>query len=265
MFPRLKVWQEILRSPGEGGAEETEGEVPTSPEIQTEVEGEVEAQVSPETPPEAPAPEGKKHWSERRIDALTAKNYELARALEAEKAARLALAPKSEGSEEETPTPTKIPPTPRMYTAEEARNMALAEAQALEFNRRCNQAASDGKKEFKDFGSVVDTLNAKLGGMTTSFVEAALETGLAPQVIYHLGKDLDKAAEILAMSPVQQAVAISKFATELSLKKPPGVSKAPPPVTPKVGGSGGGDGTLRDELPMDQWMRMREAQVSGKR
>lgn len=123
---------------------------------------------------------------------------------------------------------------------------------------------NEGLQKFGDWAPQLNQMAQILGGIPTTLTEAAIETGNPHEVLYHLAKNPDKAAEIAMLSPTRQAVAVAKIAGGLSAPKR--VSSAPPPITPKVSGMGSAPASLDDpDISMEDWIRLRNEQTRRKR
>jgi hypothetical protein len=208
------------------------------------------APPAPAEPPVAAAPAVEKPWYLGRIDDLTR------RLREAEAAARQQPPPA-------TPDPALA--NARITEAEIQHRAAQIAAEGA-FTEQANRVWSKGNTDYQDFGAKVTALSTSMGGLPRSFLEAAFETGSPERVIYELGKDLNKAYEIMSLPGPRQAVALARFAHGLAAPAPAApVSGAPPPVQPVIG-SGGSKGTqsLEDEdMPIEQWMKVREKQLKN--
>jgi hypothetical protein len=174
-----------------------------------------------------------------------------------------------------TPDPkaTEAAPT----TDAEIERLANLKAEAISaqrlFNQRCNDAALAGRRDFgeQEFNSAIaglqqiyDASDPQSNAAYLALVDAALETGEGPRVLYELGKDLDEASRLLALSPAKMGLELGK---RLSGSATPAVSGAPKPITP-VGSRGrsheaisASDPERADKLTTEAWMRRREAEV----
>ena len=106
------------------------------------------------------------------------------------------------------------------------------------FNAACNKTHAEGIKEF---GQSFDKAMQNLGlvGMPREFLELVSEADYGARILSHLGGDLDEAERIAALSPVRMARELTKLDIKLGSQKVKQVSKAPPPITPVSGKSGG--------------------------
>lgn len=250
---------------------------PTAPEIEAVPETipaaevpavEAEAEVSqPEVPAEEPAPvaeetKAKKpqplpKWMRDRLAEQTAKQRESERVAaeqqaraDAAEAALEAMRRKGAAPAGEAPAPVPEPKkgAPEGFvpaTEVDARARQLAAEQA--FNDRANASYYEGKKAYSDFDDAVGTLAAMNAVQRRDFQEAALASGAAHDVIYHLGSNPEEAQTILgylAAGNVAKAaadmkeIAIKSAAAKAAPapKKENKVSGAPAPIKP-VGGS----------------------------
>lgn len=110
--------------------------------------------------------------------------------------------------------------------------------EVAKFNLRCDAVAEKGKA-IEGFDRSLSTLQMA-GLVTPENLPVILDASDAPEkVLHHLGSNPDLAVEILAMSPVRMAKAITKL--EQSLTEQPAVSSAPNPLRPvKSGVTGSG-------------------------
>lgn len=254
---------------GEGEAQDSDPDASPDPkgegeeETKAKGEGEGEPKTNGEDKDSTQEP-----WYKKRIAELTYQKNEEARQRQAYEQ-RLAeyerrLNPPKEGEQQQQ----------RQYTEEEvnrrasylAQQQAAALAAEAEFNNRCNEVFASGAKEYgeQEFKQAVNAFHTDYGGMPQDFVEAALETGAAEKVIYELGKNPEKAMEVLSMPPgVKRVSAVMKLANGLANQKPK-VSGAPAPIKPQVGGSGRSDPSLEKAESIDKWMEMRNKQLAAR-
>lgn len=203
----------------------------------------------------APAP-STPEWVMPRIGELTAKYREAERRAQEAEAKLVAQA---------------APVTPQQPStqAPDFKTAVSAEARRMLYDNECNKVWAKGNAEFADFAPAVQTLNQALGGLSQDFIEAAIETGEAPRVLYELSKDINKAAGILLLgSPAKIAVAVTKFAESLAKpaaapKKP--VSGAPEPIPGAVGGNVAAPASLENEgLSMKEWIAQRNKELKAR-
>ena len=220
--------------------EQVQGEEATTEQTQAAVE---------ETPEEKAKREP---WFQKRIGELTRDKYEAKRQADnvAQEAAQLReqLARYQAGEQPETQT-------------EDVHTLARQEAQKMlaeqTFNDTCNRVYAAGKAEFPDFDNAV--ANLQMVGVNRDFLELATTSDAGAKLIHHLGGDLDEAARIASLPPVQMARELTRLEYKLAqAPAPKPVSKAPAPITP-IGSGGVADGGLRDDLSMDEWARRHNA------
>lgn len=206
-------------------------------------------------PAAAPAP--KKDWKDARIAELTAKAAKLRDELASK---TIAPAPGESQADFDARVETRA-----------AELVAQTSAQT-EFTRQCNAVAAEGRVKFPDFdarlkeiGRTVDANDQAEVGKYWSMIAAANETGQAAAVLHELGGDVERARAIMALPPLKMAVELTKLAATLVAPQEP--SRVDRPVRPL--GSNGihfegmkpDDPDASDKLPVDEWMKRREAQV----
>lgn len=212
-------------------------------------------------------------WYMKRIGEQTGKLTEAqtriqtqAAEIDALKRAFAALSPGQSAPAVATPA-TPVPAAPAPNQDFEARVAAetVRRAAIQAFNERCDKSFEDGQAAHADFKEAVDTLNAA-GAMSSELIEAALETGVAHEVLYRLGKDPDQAVKLSKMSPVKLAMEIGKLAGEVQKPAPARpISQAPAPIVPVNGTARGGFDVADTTTPVDAWIAKREKEVSARR
>jgi hypothetical protein len=219
-----------------------EGEAVSEEAAQPEVQ-----ETATEQPEVTEEPEKPKHkpWFQARIDELTREKHD-------ERRAREALEQKLRQYEELTPSEK-----PQGVSQEDIKREAAALVAKERFDQRCNDVYSSGAKDFPDFDEKLGQFR-HLGGLPPAFLEAVTELPDAHKVLHALGSDLDQAAHIINLPPVQMGLALAKLSTTPAARP---VSSAPPPIKPI-------DGTPRgekspDDMSLSEWMEWREKQVSG--
>lgn len=189
-------------------------------------------------------------WFQKRIGELTREKYEARRAAEEARSQaeqyRTYLAQIQQGQQ---PQHIQQPQVDVRTLAQQEATRMLAEQR---FNESCNKVYSTGKTEFPDFDQAVANLQAV--GVNREFLELAATSDAGHKVLHHLGTDLDEAARILALPPVQMARELTKLEYKLAQPVTKPVSKAPAPISP-IGSGGVAASGLSDDLPIDEWMR----------
>ncbi|PZX29466.1 hypothetical protein C7416_104471 [Cupriavidus phytorum] len=236
-------------------SEELQDVTPTEV-IPTETGAEVENQAGSEATAEQEAEQQtdqqqeqaqkKEPWFQKRIGELTREKYEAKRAADEARAEaeryRQALAQGQQGERTEPEFDVEA-------LAEKKANQKLAEQR---FNDACNKVYATGKSEFQDFDQAVS--NLQMVGANRDFLELATTSDAGHKLLHHLGTDLDEAARIMVLPPIQMARELTRLEFKLSQPAVKPVSKAPAPIKPV--GTGGATSTgLSDDLPIDEWMR----------
>lgn len=210
-----------------------------------------EGSAPPAAAPAAPAEPAKTPWFQARIDAVTREKWEEKRRADVAEArireleaARTAPAPAQAPAAPAAPPVAAAPiPAAGMVPQAEVERLANERAGMLasqaDFNARCNTIYNQGIKDIPEFKTAVDNFQM-FGGLAQhqAFLNAVtlLPEGNGAQVLAHLGTNLDEANRILTIrDPIAQALEVSKVSA--TLKKGPGVSQAPAPVQPGVGGA----------------------------
>lgn len=227
--------------------EATQVDEVTSPEATTGDEGE-----TPETSEEKAK---KEPWFQKRIGELTREKYEAKRAAEnaTQEAQKLReyMAQIQQGNQPDGGLDVES------YVASKAAEMVAERS----FNESCNKVYETGKAEFPNFDQAVS--NLQMVGMNRDFLEIVSSSDAGHKVLNHLGNDLDEAARISALPPLQMARELTRLEYKLNQPQAKPVSKAPAPIKPI--GAGGSPATgLSDDLPIEEWMARRNKQRFGK-
>lgn len=139
--------------------------------------------------------------------------------------------------------------------AEEQRSRSEAEKSAAEVMAKL----APGAKKYEDFHDVVFADDLRI---TKDMAETILDLGSdGNDVAYFLGTHPQEAERIAGLSKVGQVREIDKLAT--TLKAPPKVTTAPPPITPNTG-----TGTVEKRLEdasMAEFVKIRQRQIAAKR
>jgi hypothetical protein len=228
-------------------AEQVQQDASNSSESSTEQTQDVQQEQTQEQTEQAK----KEPWFQKRIGELTREKYEARRA--AEEAQREAqqyreyLARVQQGEQMQQQPEVDV----RTLAQQEAARMVADQR----FRESTDKVWNQGVSELPGFNAAV--ANLQMVGMDRQFVELAVESDAGHKVLHYLGQEqnLDEAARILRLPPVQQARELTKLEFKLNQPPPPKpVSKAPDPIKP-IGAGGATDTGLRDDLPIDEWMR----------
>ena len=211
-----------------------------------------EAKAAPaaETPePQAePEPERKvkklDEWAEKRIADEAFKAREEARQRRAAEAEAEALRRQLEALQapqgQQTPVaPPQAAPAPLAVNPQDFDRAVAVEAErraaVAKFNEDCNKVHSEGAKQFPDFEDALKNLGA-LGALNEQTLQTIIATGEGPRLLYELGSDPEKAAEVFKLPPALQAIELGKRAAVRPAGKAPApVSNAPAPIRPLEG------------------------------
>jgi predicted Rossmann fold nucleotide-binding protein DprA/Smf involved in DNA uptake len=168
----------------------------------TEVKPEATTEQTQETEQSTEQTEQPKRvpWFEKRIGEVTREKYEATRRAEqAEQQAqqlRDALARAQSGEQFEQPT------TDVETLATKKATQMLAEQS---FNQACNKVFQQGQSEFENFQDALNNLHLVGATANRAFLELTAASDAGHKLIHHLGTDLDKAAHIASLPPLQMA------------------------------------------------------------
>lgn len=217
-------------TPVEQGSAEQVQSVEATPEETTEQTQETEQQKE-ETAKKEP-------WFQKRISEVTREKYEHKRA--AEQAMHEAQQLREQLARVQSGEQYEVPAADVNTLAEQRAHQLMAERS---FNDSCNKVYEAGKAEFPDFDAAVS--NLQMVGVGREFYELATTSDAGAKLLHHLGSDLDEAARIAALPPVQMAREITRLEIKLSQPVAKPVSNAPAPISPisgtKVGSKSPGE------------------------
>lgn len=221
-------------------------------------------------------------WARRRFDELTGRIHEGERAHQTtkEELARAnaenerlksqlgggqhqqpQVGGQQQGQQQQQPVVTTGDPQRSQFKTQEEFDAAVEaaaneKAETASFNRNCNTVFDKGVSAFgeKEFGAATENLRM-LGAMRRDVLDGILAVENPEKVLFELGRDPNKAADILSKPP---AARIAEFVKISSSQVQ--VSKAPAPLTPLGGNNPGPDGGLSDDLDDATWMQRRNEQ-----
>lgn len=195
----------------------------------------------------------------KRISVLSREKRELSTKLQE----NIREVPKEEVAEEgeDAPQRSDFKTKAEFEAAVEARAERLAEERAAmrEFNAKCNDVEAKGSKAFGDKWAKAKAELAMLddhGRIPMDILSVALETDDPARVLFVLGNDIEKATELMGMTPIKRAIAMDKIASSKPAERP--ASRAPAPVEP-LGGRGSRDDRPSDRDSDEEWNRKEEA------
>lgn len=194
----------------------------------------------------------KEPWFQKRINEQTRKYYEAERKAQ-ELQQRLAQYEQQQYQAPDEQQEQYRQPVNLDVLAEQKAAQMLAERS---FNDSCNKVYETGAKELPNFDAAVS--NLQLVGVTREFLEATTASDAGHKILHHLGQldNLAEAERILKLPPVQMGRELARLEMKLSQPVTKPVSKAPAPINP-IGSGGVAESGLRDDLPIDEWMRRR--------
>lgn len=149
-------------------------------------------------------------------------------------------------------------------------NLVRTEAQKLvaqqQYIESSNKTLEKGHAEFPDFESKLSQLG-QLGDFShETLANIVVGSDVAHKVLYHLANNLDVAADILSLPPVQQARAIGKLEATLSTarEETKETSNAPAPIKPLSGRSPPPSGPSEKDS-VEDWIAKRREQIAARR
>lgn len=205
---------------------------------------------------------------------------------------------KSASGEVVDPNARTTPPSAKPLTAEQLRELVVAQTAQNEFDKSCNAAVVKGREAHNDFDAVLDVLKksspffdprAGTPVLPRSLVEAALETGAPDEVLYALGQNPAEADRLMQLSnnPVRVAAEITRFHAKLVAAQAiivdpdadetpdgdeepaaiEGVSRAPAPIRERAARGTRPAFSVYDtkNTSSADWIAKRQAEVNAKR
>jgi hypothetical protein len=142
---------------------------------------------------------------------------------------------------------------------ERARELASQES----LNQAANRTAAEGKKLFPDFDESVRELAVLGVSARREFLEAIIDLPNGAAVFHHLGKNPDLALDVADLTPHRMAIRLAKLSQEIAASPVKPISAAPDPVRPLAGASTPRPKSLNEAKTMDEWVRLREAQIKA--
>lgn len=234
------------------------GEQPEGTAAKSEDGAAASAEPAVAAPPAKPADD----WKDRRIAQLTGKLREAQEKLEAKPEGAAAAGEAIITNQAELD---------RLVEAQAERALA-----AKQFNESCNAAAEAGRQAFgaEDFNKsvaglvqLVDMKDPSQAATYNQFINAALATGKAPELLFALGRDQNEAARLMLLPPVQLGIEMARLAAKPA---PAPISGAPKPIEP-IGSRRGphtsiapSDPVRADNLSTAEWMVRRNAEVKAR-
>lgn len=196
--------------------------------------------------------------AQKRIDRLTWEKYEARR--QYEELQRQVQQAQQQMRQQQLP-PGQADPEER------ALNRFRAEAAEREFNRACNEVFQRGSAEYQDFPEAVRALNAVGYGGRPDALAAIASMPDGHRVYRALASNLDNAARVLSLPPMQMAMELTRLAHQVpqapqAPENGTPVSRAPAPLRPIGGGTRAPEKPLKD-VSMAEFIRRRDKEEFG--
>lgn len=166
------------------------------------------------------------------------------------------------------------PGQPAADAVEEAKRQLRQEQEFQAFNARCNATADKGRQEYGDtaFKEAVEAVNAVGAGQRMEFLDTVSRMKNGHHLYPLLAADLDRAAQILRMHPVEMHDALVQLrdnappqTAQASSQEPPPVSQAPPPIRPiRSAGTRPQSNSTDTKQSYADWLRARDRELAGK-
>ena len=138
------------------------------------------------------------------------------------------------------------------------RQQAESQERAQKFAQRI-QAEKSAYDNFDEYAND-PTFAAICNTMSQDLVDAVRDSENPTALTYHLATNLDVTERLASMSPIRAAQELVRLEAKLTLPESKKVSDAPPPMKPVVGKQAK-DKSLYDESDIDEWLRIRNAQI----
>lgn len=219
--------------------------------------------------PPAPPPEPTAAEYQLRIDRLTREKYE-ARRLAEEAQARAAGLERQLQRPPTQPVAAYGPPGETPEAAEErAYQRYKNDEMHARFNEACNTLYAKGREEFGEgMDEAVRGLNAVGWGNNPEKLAAITQLPDGHRIYRQLATNLDNAARVLAMPPMQMALELARMSVNGAAganggpQPPPVVTRAPEPLRP-VGGSTRQPPKSLDKMTTAEFIRERDRSEVG--
>jgi hypothetical protein len=139
--------------------------------------------------------------------------------------------------------------------AKQEAQSAKSEAEAAKVEA-WNAQREEISTRYADFDQVIAAVPATV--FTQSVADAIMESDMAAEVAYVLAKDLPRARQFAAMTPLQMGREIGRIEAELA-PKPRKLSSAPPPVE-TIGSGAPGTSPDPSKMSMAEYVKWRKSQ-----
>lgn len=141
---------------------------------------------------------------------------------------------------------------------------------------RFDEAKKLGAEKFEDFEDVTDLsdFGMKPTPVFTAFLQDIEDPSTVASLMYHLGTNRDEFSAILKMPEIQAIKALTRIESRLAAEaSPPAqkaepevkVTKAPEPIKPVSGAKSTKVARITDDMPYDDWRRIRLAEKRARK
>lgn len=129
-----------------------------------------------------------------------------------------------------------------------------------EFGARVSEVIEAGRKAFPDFDAVINDAAEEglLPAPGSTLHRAIMDSEMGEKLAYHLAKNPAEAERLQKLSMLGQIRELGKLEDKLSAKKEPRETMEP------IGGRPSTTSGLRDDAPMDAWIKARNKQASSR-
>jgi hypothetical protein len=125
---------------------------------------------------------------------------------------------------------------------------------------RQQELIEKGEEKYDDFEEVI---KADRNEYSRAAYLAMLESDISADLLYHLASNPEEGKRIASLPAFAQAKEIGKLEDKLLAKPAKKQSNAPEPIKPVTSGKASND-ALSDDLPIDEWLKIRNKQVRGR-
>jgi hypothetical protein len=145
-----------------------------------------------------------------------------------------------------------------------AEQIAAEKVLQKEFTNACNKLAAEATKIDKQFDKKVKVMGEDIGAIPSAMIGILEDLDNGGAILAHLVNNVDEAEEIYSLSLAKMSLRLSKLSEKLLTKPKKDISKVPAPNEP-VSPSSKTSTVLRDNEPMEDWVKKRNAQVEERR
>jgi hypothetical protein len=144
-------------------------------------------------------------------------------------------------------------------TQTEQTQRQMVETVQRDFQQRRNAFAA----EHEDYAEVAERDDLQI---TTPMAAAIMRSERGPAIAYHLGHHPEEAQRIASLSdPVQQLYEMGILGAKLTPPPKPEVSRATPPITPRIGTNADAGPKDPNDMTTEEWAAQREPALRAER